>query len=156
VDVDNQFTMDVAPGQGLVTPLNLTVQLQKGTLLIDRKGNPVDSTAIYNGKLVSVRGILDVTKDILFASVVVVDTDSSTMLSGTVGANPDGSCGFTLMTAGGDRSIFTDSSTRTFMVKDGASMPIDVSELTPGQRADVYGNSDASSGCFDAHTIIAF
>lgn len=154
VNIDNQFNMDVAPGQGLVTPLNLTVQIQKSTLLINRKGIPVDSTAIDSGKLVSVRGVLDVTKDILFASVVVVDTDGSTQLTGTVGANPDASCGFTLMTASGDRSIHTDVNTKIFLVTAGASTPINVSELKPGQQADVYGNY--SSSCFDAHTIIAF
>ncbi len=154
VDINNQFTMDVDPGQGLITPLNLKVQIQNGTLLINRKGVPVASSAIYNGKLVSVRGVLDVNNDTLFASLIVVDTDSSIQLTGTVGANPDVSCGFTLMTDSGDRSVHTDSNTKAFLVIAGSSMPINVSALSPGQKADVYGNY--SNGCFDAHTIIAY
>jgi len=155
VDVNNQFTMDVEPGQGLITPLSLNVQIQKGTLLINRKGRPVDINDIVTGKLVSARGVLDVNNDTLFASVIVVDTDGSTRLTGTVGANPDKICGFTLMTASGDRSVHTDKSTNTYLVIDGVSKPIDVSDLKSGQTADVYGNANVN-GCFDAHTIIAY
>ena len=155
VDVNNQFTMDVDPGQGLTTPLNLIVQIQEGTLLINRNGSPIDINDIITGKLVSVRGVLDVSKDTLFASVIVVDTDSSTRLTGTVGANPDNSCGFTLMTTTGDRGIHTDSNTNAYLVVNGVSKPVEVSELSTGQQADVYGNANVN-GCFDAHTIIAY
>ena len=116
VDVNNVFSMDVAPGQGLLTPLNLNVQIQQGTLLINRKGAPVASSDIATGKLVSARGVLDVVNDTLFASLIVVDTDSSTQLVGTVGDNPDNVCGFALMTSGGDRSVASNSNTRAYMV----------------------------------------
>jgi Domain of unknown function (DUF4382) len=155
VDVDDQFTMDVDPGQGLSTPLSLTVQLQQGTILINRQGEPVASTDIGIGKLVAVRGVLDA-DETLFASLIIVDTDSSTQLTGSVGANPDGSCGFSLTTAGGDRSIATDADTKAFLVTGGTSSPIEVSELVADQSADVYGNENAGTGCFDAHTIIAY
>ena len=157
VDINDQFTMDVAPGQGLTTPLILTVQIQDGTLLIDRKGNPVKITEIYNGKLVSVRGVLDVNTDTLFASVILVDTDSSEQLTGIIGLNPDGNCGFTITDdVVGDRSVATDSNTKVFLVIDGNSSPINVSELYAGQSADVYGISNSATSCFDAHTIIAY
>ncbi len=155
VDVNNQFTMDVDPGQGLITPLNLIVQIQDGTVLINREGQAVNVADIITGELVSVRGVLDVSKDTLFASVIVIDTDSSTQLIGTVGANPDNSCGFTLMTTSGDRSIHTDSSTNAYLVLNGISNPIDIRDLSTGQQADVYGNANVN-GCFDAHTIIAY
>jgi len=157
VNIDDQFTMDVAPGQGLTTPLILTVQIQKGTLLIDRKGNLVNVTEIYSGKLVSTRGVLDVNTDTLFATVILVDTDSSEQLTGKIAANPDGVCAFTITDEiVGDRSIATDSNTKAFLVVDGSSSPIEVSELYAGQSADVYGISNSSSGCFDAYTIIAY
>lgn len=155
VDVDNVFTMDVDEGQGYTTPLTLNVQIQEGTILINRSGAIVSSSAINTGKLVAVRGVLDVATDTLYASLIIVDTDSSTQLVGTVGANPDGSCGFTLVTAEGDRSIATDSDTKAFLVVDGSSSPIDISELILDQAADVYGNENIN-GCFDAHTIIAY
>ncbi len=157
VDINDQFTMDVAPGQGLTTPLILTVQIQEGTLLIDRKGNPVKSAEINIGNLVNVRGVLDVSNDILFASVIVVDTDSSEQLTGIIGLNPDGNCGFTITDeVVGDRSVATDSNTKAFLVVDGSSSPIEVSELYTGQSADVYGSSNSATSCFDAHTIIAY
>lgn len=156
VDINDQFTMDVDPGQGLTTPLILTVQIQEGTLLIDRKGNPVKSAEIYTGKLVSARGVLDVNKDTLFASLIVVDTDSSDQLTGIVKANPDGVCGFTITDEiVGDRSVATDINTKAFLVIGGSSSPIRVSELYAGQQADVYGYANIN-GCFDAHTIIAY
>jgi hypothetical protein len=158
VDSNNQFTMDVAAGQGLITPLNLNVQIQDGTILINRKSEPVDKTDIDTGKLVSARGVLDVDNKTLFATLIMVDTDSSTKLEGTVGANPDNSCGFTLMTASGDRSVATDGNTKAFLVTatdlNGSSNPINVSDLSAGQQADVYGNY--ANGCFEAHTIIAY
>ena len=154
VDSSNLFTMDVAPGQGLITPLNLNVQIQDGTILINRKGDLLTSAAIDTGKLVNVRGALDVDNNTMFASLIVVDTDSSSRLAGTVGANPDSVCGFTLVTADGDRSVKTDSNTNAFLIDDGSSSAINVSELSTDQSADVYGNY--VNGCFDAHTIIAY
>jgi hypothetical protein len=157
VDINNQFDMEVAPGQGLLTPLILTVQIQEGTLLIDRKGNPVKSADINIGNLVNVRGVLDVSNDILFASVIVVDTDRSDKLTGIIAANPDAACGFTITDeVDGDRSVATDNNTEAFLVVDGSSSQIRVSELSTGQKADVYGSSNSSNGCFEAHTIIAY
>ena len=157
VDINNQFDMDVAPGQGLTTPLILTVQIQEGTLLIDRKGNPVKITEINAGNLVNVRGVLDVNTDTLFATVIVVDTDNSEQLTGKIAANPDGVCGFTITDeVVGDRSVATDSNTKAFLVVDGSSSPISVSELYASQSADVYGSSNSATSCFDAHTIIAY
>jgi hypothetical protein len=155
VDVNNLFTVDIDPGQGLITPLNLNVQIQDGTLLTNREGVAVDINDIVTGEPVSARGVLDVNRDTLFASYIVLDTDSSTRLTGTVGANPDTTCGFTLMTATGDTSVHTDSNTNAYLVVNGISNPISVSELSTGQQADVYGYANVS-GCFDAHTIIAY
>jgi hypothetical protein len=157
VDINDQFTMDVDPGQGYTTPLNLSVQIQDGTLLIDRKGNPVKSTDINIGNLVNVRGVIDLGNKILFASLIMVDTNISEQLSGIIAANPDGVCGFTITDeVEGDRSVATDSNTKAFLVVDGSSSPIRVSELKVDQSADVYGSSNSSNGCFETHTIIAY
>ena len=157
VDINDQFDMKVAPGQVVSSSSDLTVQIQTGTLLIDRKGRPVKSADINIGNLVNVRGVLytsNVTNDILFASVIVVDTDSSRQLTGEIIANPDNVCGFTIFD-GGDRSVRTDSKTNAYLVVADSSSPIRVSELYAGQLADVYGKA-ANDGCFDAHTIIAY
>ncbi|UCE77587.1 MAG: hypothetical protein JSU62_05255, partial [Gammaproteobacteria bacterium] len=78
-----------------------------------------------------------------------------TTLRGTLGANPDGSCGFDLVTAEGDRSIRYDADTRAYLVSDSGSEQVAPGELPPGLSADVYGVPH-SDGCFDAETIIAF
>ena len=156
VDANDQFTMDVDPGQGFITPYSLAVQIQQGTILINMKGEPVAKTDIDIGKLVNVRGVIDPVNDTLFASMIMVDTDSSTKLKGMVGANPDSSCGFTLATSSGDRSVAADANTQAYLVIEGNSSPIEISDLASGQQADVYGNENVGTGCFDATTIIAY
>jgi hypothetical protein len=159
INTRDRFRMNVDPGQGLITPLELTIQLQEGTRLINRQGEVLDPSAIEVGTLVSVRGVLDVDAAAVYASLVIIDTSSDTRLTGTVGSNPDGSCGFALMTASGDRSIRTGSTTGVFLVNAAAtgseSQQIGIGELGAGQTADVYG-SQAVDGCFDADTIIVF
>ena len=59
VDARNRFTLDVDPGQGLTTPLQLTVRVQEGTRLVNRHGDLLDSSAIRTGRLVSARGVLE-------------------------------------------------------------------------------------------------
>lgn len=159
VDGDDRFSLDVAPGQGLTTPVQLAVQLQNGTRVINRKGELLDAAAIQAGSAVKVRGVLDTGTDTLFASLVLIDTDSISRLTGTIGSNPDGSCGFTLQTGGGDRSIRSSSGTAVFLVSATSNglttEAISVSQLLPGQEANVYGSA-ALDGCFDADTVIAF
>ncbi len=98
VNIDDLFTMEVDPGQGLTTttpPLIINVQIQDGTILINRQGDPVATTDIDTDKL-TVRGVYYIDTKTLFASLIIVDTDSSTKLTGPVGANPVSCRGFTL------------------------------------------------------------
>jgi hypothetical protein len=157
VNVDDQFTMEVDPGQGLSTttpPLIINVQIQDGTIVVNRQGVPVATAVIDTDKL-TVRGVYYVDTNTLYASLIIVDTDSSTELTGDVVANPDTNCGFTISTADGDRSIATDSDTRAYLVVDGDSDPINIGDLTTANRVDAYGDENIN-GCFDAHTIIAY
>jgi hypothetical protein len=153
---DRSFQFAVNPGQGLTDPTSLTVVLQQGTLIIDRHGKTLTDADIKPGTALTVRGVLDVTNDVLFASLVMVDSAASSSLSGVVGANPDSSCGFSLSTETGDRSIMTGAGTEVFLIASGSSMQISVSDLVPGQPVDVYGSENAGTGCFNAETIIAF
>lgn len=158
VDVDDRFSFDVAAGQGFVDGTELTVQLQDGTRIINREGETVSAENIDTGILVSVRGVLDVNTDTLFASLVLVDTNANERLDGTIGANPDGSCGFSVSTASGDRSVRTNVDTEVYRVSDSVnagSERISVGDLEPGQAVNVYGG-EAIDGCFDADTIISF
>ena len=160
VDSIDQFDMEVESGQGFVPGTVLTVQLQEGTRIIDRQGNELGEGDIGSGDLVAVDGILDVNEDVLFAALVVLDLEApdETSLSGSVDENPDSECGLSISTVTGDRSVragnadvFLVSATDT----NGGSEPIELADLAEGQSVDIYGG-EASDGCFEADTIIAF
>ena len=115
--------------------------------------------AIEPGIQMMVDGVLDIAvePDVLFAALIVIDTDAARLekLTGTLGANPDANCGFNLETDGGDRSIGYDAGTRAYVVSDSGSDQVSVDALPDGAVTDVYGE-EAINGCFDAETIIAF
>jgi len=161
VDVDDRFTLAVEAGQGFVAGTELTVQVQDGTKVIDRQGNLLSVADISLGDVVAVDGVLDISADpdLLYAALIVLDMDaaSRTSLSGTVATNPDGSCGLTVSTATGDRSVRTTDADVYLVSSTGTSgsEPISVSDLMSGQQVDVYG-VEATDGCFDADLILAF
>ncbi len=163
VDVDDRFIMSIDPGQGFVAGSEVEVQLQRGTKIINRYGEPLSFDAIAPGVAMMVDGVLDlsVEPDALYAALIIIDTDAArlTKLTGILGDNPDGSCGLTLMTESGDRSMRYDDHTRAFIVhalgSSGGSEEVPVAALPSGLPADAYG-VEASDGCFDAETIIAF
>ena len=159
VDADDRFTMSIDPAQGFVAGSEVAVQLQRGTKIINRQGEALDAGAIEPGVQMMVDGVLDISvePDVLFAALIVIDTDAARLdkLTGTLGANPDGSCGFNLATDSGDRSIRYDAGTRAYVVSDSGSDQVAVDALPDGAVTDVYGE-EAIDGCFDAETIIAF
>ncbi|MGB5406944.1 MAG: hypothetical protein WBN43_09145, partial [Thiogranum sp.] len=95
--------------------------------------------------------------DVMSAALIVIDTDAArlTRISGTLGDNPDSSCGFTLMGDSGDRSIRYDANARAYVVSSSGSEEVSVTALRSGLAADVFG-AEAVDGCFSAETIIAF
>ena len=159
VDADDRFTMSIDSGQGFVAGSEVAVQLQQGTKIINRHGETLGAGAIEPGIQMMVDGVLDISvePDVLFAALIVIDTDAARLdkLSGTLGANPDGSCGFNLATDSGDRSIRYDADTQAYVVSDSGSEQVSVDDLPDGAAADVYGE-EGIDGCFDAETIIAF
>ena len=140
-------------------PSEVTVQLQPGTKIVNRYGEPLAVSAIDTGVPLMADGVLDmnVNPEVLYAALIVIDGDGveTGKLSGTLGAIPDGSCGLGLLTSSGDRSVSYDSYTRAYLISDSGSHQIPVAALTDGLVADVYG-VEAIDGCFDAETIIAF
>jgi len=137
----------------------VVVQLQQGTKIINRFGETLGAGDIDFGVPLMADGVLDmnVNPEVLYAALIVINGDAArtSKLSGTVGIIPDGSCGLSLMTSGGDRSVSYDPYTRAYVVSDNGSQQVAVAALTDGLLADVYG-AEAIDGCFDAETIIAF
>ena len=95
--------------------------------------------------------------DVLFAALLVVDTDATrlTRVSGILGDNPDGSCGFTVMSDIGDRGIRYDANTRAYAVSASGSEEVSIAALPSGLATDVFG-TEANDGCFNAETVIVF
>lgn len=163
VNSDGRFGFSIDPGQGFAENTQVTVQLQPGTRIINRRGDLLDAADIASGVAMKVDGILDLgtDPDQLNASLVIINSDAGgpQMLTGEIGANPDGACGITLMTSSGDRSIRTNAETRIFLVSAssllGSSEQVAIGSLPNGAVADVYG-AEGTGGCFDASTIIAF
>jgi hypothetical protein len=135
------------------------VQLQEGTRIINRYGEQLGADDIAAGIPMMVDGVLDsaAEPDVVFAALIVVDTDAAwlTRISGTVGDNPDLSCGLTLMSDSGDRSIRYNANTRAYVVSASGSEEVSATDLQSGLVADVFG-AEATDGCFSAETIIAF
>lgn len=160
---NDQFLFEVDAGQGFDMGTQVAVQLQIGTKIVNRKGEPLSVNDIQPGVPMRVHGVLDLgaDPDILKASLIIIDMDANgqTKISGKIGDYPDNVCGLELVTDAGDRSVRIGDQTDIFLVTSmdnmGASEPIDVGDLMMGQYADVYGK-EALDGCFDAETIIAF
>lgn len=164
LNILQQFTMQIAPGQGFIEGTELTVVLQNTTQLVDRMGNRVQASSIANTVPVSVDGILQMsgsTATQLTATLIVVDTleNSSSKLSGVISMVPDQSCGLMVQTSEGDRSVRTTADTTVLLVDDDndaqQSQAIEISDLAVTNVVDVYGSSD-SQGCFNATSIVVF
>ncbi|MGB5726439.1 MAG: hypothetical protein WBM52_04425, partial [Thiogranum sp.] len=138
---------------------DVVVQLQEGSKIINRYGEVLSADDIAPGLPMMVAGVLDnaADPDVMSAALIVIDTDAArlTRISGTLGDNPDSSCGFTLMGDSGDRSIRYDANARAYVVSSSGSEEVSVTALRSGLAADVFG-AEAVDGCFSAETIIAF
>lgn len=153
------FSIDLDPNQGIETDGPLAALFQDGTRVFDRKGNPLDPTAIAMGVRGQFEGrlmISDSDPDILKTTLIVLDMlpGGDEILRGIIGSFTDG--GFNLMTDLGDRCVWTDKKTEVLLiVPDGdgiRSEPGSLDDLESGQEVDVYGDYD--DGCFDADAIV--
>jgi hypothetical protein len=129
---------------------DVVVQLQEGTRIINRYGKLLSADDIAPGTSMMVDGVLDsaAEPEVLYAALSVVDTDviRLTRISGILGDNPDGSCGFTVMSDSGDRGIRYDANTRAYAVSASGSEEVSVAALPSGLAADVFG-AEANDGC---------
>jgi hypothetical protein len=152
-----QFILLIDPGQGIIAENGVVVQLQEGTKIINRQGELLGPDAIQPGVAMKVNGVLDISDepDVLYAAFIVIDVEGASLqrISGTMGANPDNSCGLTIQTDTGDRSVEV-AGAHAFLVTDGSSSLVEISTISSGQ-VDIYGR-EGLSGCFDAELVIAF
>ncbi len=159
----DRFTLDVVPGQGVVSDGPLLAQLYPKSRIFSPAGvelGLLDIDAGASALVDSVLAISDGGPDILRTSLVILDVDADTeeqVLTGqvvSVNSMPG-----QLIVAGplSDRCV-DGRSADVFLVDDtGGSLESErgtLADLTPGQDVNVFGR-DGPPGCLVAETILA-
>ena len=162
VNADDQFDFGLDAGQGFAADTVVTTQLFESTPIVTRRGEYLNRTVIQDGTDMTVDGVLSLSNedpDLLRAALLIVDFDDEAedLLRGVV-ADVDPAAGSLLLTVDGvDRCVDADGAD-IFVVESDEdqflSERVELGDLIPGQRADVYGQ-DRFDGCFEAETIIA-
>lgn len=169
VDSEDQFPLELDPGQGFADMTEIPVQLSgtddvPGTKLVDSNGDPVSRDAIEDGVRALVRGVINLDPNQINASLVVLRAaiDGADKLSGVIVAVESDGSGLRLLPddASMERCVLADDDTSTFLITqdetDGSSSEmVELTRALETLDADVYG-TEGVDGCFDAVTIIAF
>jgi hypothetical protein len=165
VDDQGLFEFAVDEGQGFEVDTVLLVQVQQGTGLFSRAGEPLEQAAIQPDVAAEIDGIvvpsLDDSNDSFKAALIVLDVANveETMLTGEIMTADSESQSLVLATDAGDRCVNVDDATDIISITnadDGSSLtaPADFDVLQPGVRADVYGTTEADSCLSDSSIII--
>lgn len=168
VDRQDQFPLDLNPGQGFVDMTSIAVQLSvdgnnPGTIIVNSAGEKVSSDLIQRGEELLVSGVISLDPNLVTASLVVLRELANTTdsLSGEIIDVEDNGRGLRLMPDGGsaERCVRADSDTDVFLItesEDGISSEmIELSDRLNGLPADIYGEEN-TDGCFDSSNIIVF
>jgi hypothetical protein len=156
------FDLEVLPGQGYVFDAPIVTVLQRGTRLYNRKGLPIDQSAIQDGVRARVDGVFQAEPEELKAALAIFDTEvTQAQLIGTIGSVADDFSSMNLLTDSGDRCVLIDSrssGTQIFETSLGDDDTIQfdqkaASDLRSGNTANVFGDFDVTS-CLQAETII--
>jgi hypothetical protein len=103
------FKYEVLPGQGYAFDAPIPVILQQGTKLFNRRGLPVDESAIQDGVRAKVDGVFQDKPIELKAALLILDIEASqAQLIGTIGTIADDFSSMILQTDGGDRCVLID------------------------------------------------
>ncbi|MDX1762770.1 MAG: DUF4382 domain-containing protein [bacterium] len=154
-----EFALD--PGQNVEG--DLTVELQPGTRIYSREGDPLDATQIVPGLSATVQGTLVTSTTegaILKATRVVLDTsEPSGEYDGTISGINDDHRTFDLdLTEGGSLCV-TASDAHVFLSATGSDglkiESADFDHLENGLGARVFGHINDATGCLVADDIFA-
>jgi len=156
-----QFQMEVTRSGEFSAGDQLGVATLAGTRVFTRSGVELGVDDIASGFGVKVFGVPTGATPELQALLVFLDDTSGAVsaLSGTTSAIDIDAGSFTLLgTAQGDVCVRVDDSTDIFLLTGDGGGPlseaITLAELGAGLAADVYGQLDLGSGCFEAANII--
>jgi len=162
VNADDQFDFGLDAAQGFTADTVVTTQLFESTPIVTRRGEYLNRTVIQDGTDMTVDGVLSLSNedpDLLRAALLIVDFDDEAedLLRGVV-ADVDPGAGILYLTVDGAERCVDADEADIFVVETDEdqflSVRVELEDLIPGQRADVFGQ-DRFDGCFDAETIIA-
>lgn len=163
VDADGRFRIELDPGQGIVTDDGtLLIELQAGSKVFRRRGDPLEPEDIQVGDPVRASGVLalsSMSEDLFKAAFVVVDVAAmeTQRLSGVIASVESNGASLELDTDAGSQCVNVPAGARVFRVTlddgQGSAEAIDRSQLQVGDQVDVFG---FANGCFQAETVIVF
>ena len=164
VDDQGQFEFAVDDGQGFDMDTILLVQVQQGTGIFSRAGEPLEQADIQPDVAAEIDGVIvpdmDDGNDSFKAALIVLDVADveETMLTGEIMTADAENGSLVLATDAGDRCVNVEDTTDIISITnddDGGSLtePTDFDALQPGVRADVYGTPE-TDGCLSASSII--
>lgn len=158
----SNFALALSPGQGYAPGTVLQVTLQDGTKLFTRQGTALLPADISVGQAVKVEGVVvlsDTEADRITAAIVFVNINAADgPITGTLGPIDIANDSFTLITTGGDRCVTLATGAHLFQISETStgfvSQMVALSDLSSGQRVDVYGPLGLG-GCYIAHDVLA-
>ena len=132
-----------------------TVELQSGyTKIFGPSGEALTPDALQVGQGIEVEGVSGGDPAVLRAALIILDSDEDPeQLSGTI-AVPISEPEFILSTAAGDIEVCVNVDATITVISDGTSADGTFADIQEGRTAYVFGQLDATDGCFDASDVV--
>lgn len=164
INVDDEFGLAIAPGQGFGDDTVLTGLYQDGTGVFTKAGERLTREDLLRGQVGHFEGVIALSNDepdALRTSFIVLDPDAAfgETITGTI-QSVDAEAGqFILTTAEtGDRQVCVDEETSITLVtltdEGTETAEVGLGDLEAGLEAEVFG-AEGTDGCFEAETVRA-
>jgi hypothetical protein len=164
LDGNDQFIFHIdPPGQGLSED-SINVQYWEETIIFSPASDLLDNTSISDGTFATVYGIVDITKDILSAEVILLrETAAFETIAGEIWGNvSENAMTFDLQTDTGTVCVITPTGSQiVMMTQDGSDFEINqaahIEDLQIGDGVTLFGSYDsANPACFIPDSVFAF
>jgi len=164
INVDDEFGLAIAPGQGFGDDTVLTGLYQDGTGVFTKAGERLTREDLLRGQIGHFEGVIALSNDepdALRTSFIVLDPDAAfgETIMGTI-QSVDATAGrFILTTAEtGDRQVCVDEETTITLVtltdEGTETAEVGLGDLEAGLEAEVFG-AESTDGCFEAESVRA-
>ncbi|WP_405228154.1 DUF4382 domain-containing protein [Lentisalinibacter sediminis] len=164
INVDDEFGLAIAPGQGFGDDTVLTGLYQDGTGVFTKAGERLTREDLLRGQIGHFEGVIALSNDepdALRTSFIVLDPDAAVgeTITGIIQSVDTEADQFILTTAEtGDRQVCVDDDTTITLVtltdEGSESAEAGLGDLEAGLDAEVFG-AEGTDGCFEAETVRA-